>query len=240
MLAAVAGELAPGAWEDASARSAGAAVFLLAFDSLAGFLLYTSLLRDTPIGLVGTYAYVVPLIAVALGVRALGDHVSVGAALGAAVAMAAVTAQLRAAPLRRARELHLGLLLRRGRVHLALRVGERAHVGLRRRLDDVGRDALAGGGLAGELEHDARLAERVLAARHRVDAELAQARLALRGGVDRTEDRVDRAVAGEVAERLLPVRGADRDARVRRAAVGDVDVEPLRACRSAARRGARR
>ena len=96
-LAAVAGQLAPGAWDDASARSLGAAVFLLAFDSLAGFLLYTSLLRDTPLGLVGTYAYVVPLIAVALGVLALGDHVTIGAALGGAVAMAAVTAQLRAA-----------------------------------------------------------------------------------------------------------------------------------------------
>jgi drug/metabolite transporter (DMT)-like permease len=96
ILAAGAGQLAPEAWEDASARSAGAAVFLLAFDSLAGFLLYTSLLRDTPIGLVGTYAYVVPLIAVALGVAALGDHVTLGAALGGAVAMAAVTAQLRA------------------------------------------------------------------------------------------------------------------------------------------------
>jgi drug/metabolite transporter (DMT)-like permease len=98
VLAAAAGELAPGAWEDASPRSAAAAGFLLAFDSLAGFLLYTSLLRDTPLGLVGTYAYVVPLIAVALGVAALGDHVNLGAALGAAVAMAAVTAQLRAAP----------------------------------------------------------------------------------------------------------------------------------------------
>jgi drug/metabolite transporter (DMT)-like permease len=97
-VAAAAGELAPAAWDDASARSLGAAVFLLAFDSLAGFLLYTSLLRDTPLGLVGTYAYVVPLVAVTIGVTALGDHVSLGAALGAAVAMAAVTAQLRAAP----------------------------------------------------------------------------------------------------------------------------------------------
>ena len=50
--------------------------FLLAFDSLAGFLLYTSLLRSTPLGLVGTYAYVTPLIAVAIGVIALGDTVS--------------------------------------------------------------------------------------------------------------------------------------------------------------------
>ena len=79
----------------------------------------------------------------------------------------------------------------------------------------------------GELEHDARLAERVLAAGHRVDAELAQPRLALRRRVDRAEDRVDRAVAGEVADDLLVVGRADRDARVRRAPVGDVDVEPL-------------
>jgi drug/metabolite transporter (DMT)-like permease len=99
-VAVAAGELGPAAWDDASARSLGAAVFLLAFDSLAGFLLYTSLLRDTPIGLVGTYAYVVPLIAVALGVAALGDHVTLGAALGGAVAMVAVTAQLRAATAR--------------------------------------------------------------------------------------------------------------------------------------------
>jgi drug/metabolite transporter (DMT)-like permease len=96
-LAAATGELAPGAWDDASARSLAAAGFLLAFDSLAGFLLYTSLLRDSPLGLVGTYAYVVPLIAVGLGVAALGDRVTLGAALGGAVAMAAVTAQLRAA-----------------------------------------------------------------------------------------------------------------------------------------------
>ena len=56
-------------------------------------------------------------------------------------------------------------------------------------------------GLAAELEHDGRLAERVLAAGDRVDAELAQPRLALRRGVDRAEDRVDRAVAGELAGR---------------------------------------
>ena len=69
-----------------------------------------------------------------------------------------------------------------------------------------------GRGLARELEHDAGLAERVLAAGHRVDAELAQPRLALRGGVDRAEDRVDRAVAGEVAADGLAVGRAELDA----------------------------
>ena len=59
------------------------------------------------------------------------------------------------------------------REHAPLGVGERAHVGERGRLDDVGRDALAGRGLARELEHDAGLAERVLAAGDRADVELA-------------------------------------------------------------------
>ena len=96
-LAAVSGELAPAAWEDASALSLGAAAFLLAFDSLAGFLLYTSLVRSASLGLVGTYAYVVPLIAVALGVLAMGDEVSAGAGAGGAIALIAVIAQVRAA-----------------------------------------------------------------------------------------------------------------------------------------------
>ncbi len=96
ILAAAAGELAPAAWDDASARSLGAACFLLAFDSLAGFLLFTSLVRSAPLGLVGTYAYVTPLIAVAIGVVALDESVSVAEALGGTIAMAAVIGQLRA------------------------------------------------------------------------------------------------------------------------------------------------
>ena len=80
------------------------------------------------------------------------------------------------------RELRLGRLDGRRlgrREHAPLGVGERAHVGERRRLDDVRRDALPGRRLARELEHHAGLAERVLAARDRADVELAQARLAL-------------------------------------------------------------
>jgi hypothetical protein len=61
------------------------------------------------------------------------------------------------------------------------------------------------------LEHDRRLAERVLAARDRVDPELAELRLLARGRVDRAEDRVDRAVAGERADGLLAVGRAHRD-----------------------------
>ncbi len=58
----------------------------------------------------------------------------------------------------------------------------------------------------GELEHDAGLAERVLAGRDRVDAEVAELDLARRGGVDGAEDRVDRAVAGASRPRTLPPR----------------------------------
>ena len=56
-------------------------------------------------------------------------------------------------------------------------VGERAHVGAGRRLQDVGRDALARAGHAADLEHHRGLAERVLAAGDRVDPELAQPRV---------------------------------------------------------------
>lgn len=92
------GQLAPGAWEAASAGSLAAGGFLLVFDSLAGFLLYTSLLRSTPLPVVATYAYVTPVIAVLIGVLILGEPLSPLAALGATVALVAVGAQLRARP----------------------------------------------------------------------------------------------------------------------------------------------
>src|SRR3954470_12601629 len=111
-----------------------------------------------------------------------------------------------------------------GHDHLALHVAERAYVGQRRRLDDVRRDALAGRAGAGELEDHHRLAERVLAAGDRVDAELSETGLPPRGGVDGPEDRVDRAVAGEVAADALALRRADRHRGVRRAARGGLDV----------------
>ena len=55
------------------------------------------------------------------------------------------------------------------------------------------------------------LAERVLAAGDRVDAELAQARVEPGRGVDRAEDRVDRAVAGERALDAPRRRGVTTD-----------------------------
>jgi drug/metabolite transporter (DMT)-like permease len=97
-LAIAFGQLQPRAWDAASAGSLAAAAFLLVFDSLAGFVLYTSLVRSTPLPVVATYAYVTPVIAVLIGVLALGEPLSVPAVLGATVAVLAVGAQLRARP----------------------------------------------------------------------------------------------------------------------------------------------
>jgi drug/metabolite transporter (DMT)-like permease len=97
-LAIAFGQTAPAAWDGASAESIAAAAFLLAIDSLAGFLLYTSLLRDTPVTVVGTYAFVTPVVGAALGLLLLGEQLSLLAVLGAAVALTAVGAQLRARP----------------------------------------------------------------------------------------------------------------------------------------------
>ena len=135
-------------------------------------------------------------------------------------------------------------------------VGERAHVRDARRLDDVGGHRLAGAGgalaqehagqadaLAGvgaQLDDDRDLAERVLAAGDRVDAELAQPRVEPGGGVDGAEDRVDRAVAGERALDLVAVGRAHADGGVRRAARGGLDVEPLQRVGGASPRAARR
>ena len=65
------GELDPARWLDVSWTSAGAAVFLLIFDSLVGFMLYTRLLESAPAPLVSTYAYVAPLVGAVIGAVAL-------------------------------------------------------------------------------------------------------------------------------------------------------------------------
>jgi drug/metabolite transporter (DMT)-like permease len=96
LLAAVAGQLSPGAWDGVSGSSLGAAGFLLVADSLAGFLLYTQLLRTAPLGLVSTYAYTTPLVAATIGVVALGESLWAGAVIGAAIVIGAVALEVRA------------------------------------------------------------------------------------------------------------------------------------------------
>ncbi len=91
LLGAATGELA---WTHVSATSIGAAGFLLIADSVAGFLLYSHLLRTTPIATVSTYAYATPLIAAALGFAALGEPFWWGAVAGGLVVLGAVAVQL--------------------------------------------------------------------------------------------------------------------------------------------------
>ena len=95
LLALSLGQLDPARWSDVSAQSAGAAVFLLVFDSLVGFMLYTRLLAGAPASLVSTYAYVTPLVGVAIGATALDEPLWGGAFVGAALVVGAVAFELR-------------------------------------------------------------------------------------------------------------------------------------------------
>ena len=95
LLALSLGELDPGRWSHVSAISIGAAVFLLVFDSLVGFMLYTRLLASAPAPLVSTYAYVTPLVGVVMGATVLDEPLWAGAFLGAALVLGAVALELR-------------------------------------------------------------------------------------------------------------------------------------------------
>jgi drug/metabolite transporter (DMT)-like permease len=89
------GELDPARWSDVSWTSAGAALFLLVFDSLVGFLLYTRLLASAPTSLVSTYAYVTPLVGAVLGATVLDEPLWAGAFVGGPLVLGAVALELR-------------------------------------------------------------------------------------------------------------------------------------------------
>jgi EamA-like transporter family len=89
------GQLDPTRWSDVSWTSAGAAVFLLVFDSLVGFMLYTRLLESAPAPLVSTYAYVTPLVGAVIGATVLDEPLWAGAFVGGALVSGAVALELR-------------------------------------------------------------------------------------------------------------------------------------------------
>jgi len=89
------GELDPTRWSDVSSTSAGAAVFLLVFDSLVGFVLYTRLLESAPAPLVSTYAYVTPLVGAVIGATVLDESLWAGAFVGGVLVLGAVALELR-------------------------------------------------------------------------------------------------------------------------------------------------
>ena len=73
-----------------SAGSIGGWLYLVSFGSVIGYTAYVWLLANAPLGLVSTYAYVNPVVAIALGVLFRGEHLTWRLLTGAVVIVAAV------------------------------------------------------------------------------------------------------------------------------------------------------
>jgi drug/metabolite transporter (DMT)-like permease len=78
-----------------SARSAFGWVYLVTFGSIVGFTAYVWLLENAPIGQVATYAYVNPVVAIALGAVVLHESLSWTIGVGAALVLACVALVVR-------------------------------------------------------------------------------------------------------------------------------------------------
>jgi drug/metabolite transporter (DMT)-like permease len=89
-----------GAFAAASSRSWLALAYLGVFGSLIGFTAFAYCLNELPASTVGTYAYVNPVVAVALGHLFLGEALSPGLLVGAAIILLSVllTTARRGAP----------------------------------------------------------------------------------------------------------------------------------------------
>jgi drug/metabolite transporter (DMT)-like permease len=84
------GELAhlePSKWSTGSLLAMG---YLVVFGSLVAFTAYSWLLQNAPVSLVATYAYVNPVVAVALGALILAEPVTPSILAGAAIIVATV------------------------------------------------------------------------------------------------------------------------------------------------------
>jgi drug/metabolite transporter (DMT)-like permease len=81
-----------------SAASGLAWLYLVVIGSIVGFTAYTWLLARAPLGLVSTYAYVNPVVAILLGVLFRNESVSVRMLVGAAVVVGSVALVVRQEP----------------------------------------------------------------------------------------------------------------------------------------------
>jgi drug/metabolite transporter (DMT)-like permease len=70
-------------------------IYLVTFGSIVGYSAYTWLLANTSLGIVSTYAYVNPVIAITLGVLFRGEHLTWRLLVGAVIVVAAVAAVVR-------------------------------------------------------------------------------------------------------------------------------------------------
>jgi drug/metabolite transporter (DMT)-like permease len=96
----VAGEGASLDLASVSTESALGFAYLVAFGSLVAFTAYAWLLQNAPVSQVATYAYVNPVVAIALGAIFVGEEITVLVAVAAAVIVASVagTVRVEAAP----------------------------------------------------------------------------------------------------------------------------------------------
>jgi drug/metabolite transporter (DMT)-like permease len=78
-----------------SARSIGGWLYLVSFGSIIGYTAYVWLLDNAPIGKVSTYAYVNPVVAIALGAIVLHEKLTWTIGLGAVLVLACVAIVVR-------------------------------------------------------------------------------------------------------------------------------------------------
>ena len=90
VIGSLSGELGTFHPEAISAPSLIALTYLIVIGSMLAFNAYAWLLRNAPLSLIGTYAYVNPVVAVALGAIFLAEPISLRTVVAAAVILAAV------------------------------------------------------------------------------------------------------------------------------------------------------
>ena len=73
-------------------------IYLVTFGSIVGYTAYVWLLANAPLGLVSTYAYVNPVVAIALGVAFRGEQLTWRLLIGAAIVVVAVATVVRREP----------------------------------------------------------------------------------------------------------------------------------------------
>jgi drug/metabolite transporter (DMT)-like permease len=78
-----------------SSRSIGGWIYLVSFGSIVGYTAYVWLLDNAPIGTVSTYAYVNPVVAIALGAIVLHESITWTIVAGAALVLACVALVVR-------------------------------------------------------------------------------------------------------------------------------------------------
>jgi drug/metabolite transporter (DMT)-like permease len=81
-----------------SAASIAGWVYLVIFGSIIGYSAYVWLLANAPLGLIATYAYVNPVVAITLGVLFRGEQLTWRLLIGAGIVVVSVATVVRREP----------------------------------------------------------------------------------------------------------------------------------------------